>query len=51
MSLNDAHQIANLIEEELKKNIKDIDVIIHVEPCEEEECPGALTCEKLKQNK
>jgi len=51
MSLNDAHQIANLIEDELKKNIKDIDVIIHVEPCEEEECPGAVTCEKLKQNK
>jgi cation diffusion facilitator family transporter len=51
MSLNDAHQIANLIEDELKNNIKDIDVIIHVEPCKEEECPGAATCEKLKQSK
>ncbi|MCL4325215.1 MAG: cation diffusion facilitator family transporter [Candidatus Thermoplasmatota archaeon] len=31
--VGDAHRICDVIEQDLKKNIKNIDVIIHIEPC------------------
>ncbi|AEI13885.1 cation diffusion facilitator family transporter [Flexistipes sinusarabici DSM 4947] len=46
VSLNDAHKIADTIEKRIKDEIKNSDVIIHIEPCTDENCPGIEHCEK-----
>ena len=47
MSLNDAHHIADFIEKDLKEKISDLDVIIHIDPCEIGNCPGQENCERF----
>jgi len=47
MSLNDAHQIADLIEKDLQEKIPELDVIIHIDPCEIGHCPGQENCERF----
>ncbi|HCW92254.1 MAG TPA: cation transporter [Flexistipes sinusarabici] len=46
VSLNDAHKIADTIEKRIKDEIKNSDVIIHIEPCTDENCTGIEHCEK-----
>lgn len=47
MSLGDAHRIADIIEQDLKNKIPDLDVIIHIDPCEVGHCPGQENCERF----
>jgi cation diffusion facilitator family transporter len=47
MSLNDAHEIADLIEKDLKNKMPDLDIILHIDPCEVGNCPGQDNCERL----
>jgi cation diffusion facilitator family transporter len=44
MSLMDAHNIADKIEDKLKESIKDIDVIIHLDPCDVRNCEHDKPC-------
>ena len=46
MSLQDAHAVCDHLEEELRKRLPDAHVTIHVEPCNEEDCPQDI--EKCK---
>lgn len=46
VSLKDAHKIADIIEKRIKNEIKNSDVIIHIEPCTDENCPGVECCNK-----
>ncbi|MEC9491538.1 cation diffusion facilitator family transporter [Flexistipes sp.] len=46
VSLKDAHKIADIIEKRIRDEIKNSDVIIHIEPCEDENCPGIDYCDK-----
>jgi divalent metal cation (Fe/Co/Zn/Cd) transporter len=34
LSIDQAHQLANEVEQEIKKHVPSIDVVVHVEPCE-----------------
>jgi len=44
MSVEEAHAIADTIEEQIKQAILGADVTIHIEPCRKEECPGREHC-------
>lgn len=44
MSVEEAHTIADTIEEQIKKAILGADVTIHIEPCRKEDCPGRAHC-------
>lgn len=44
MTVKDAHQIADGLEKKIEKSIPGADVIIHIEPCENENCPGHKVC-------
>ncbi|TYB32998.1 MAG: cation transporter, partial [Flexistipes sinusarabici] len=46
VSLKDAHKIADIIEKRIRDEIKNSDVIIHIEPCADENCPGIEYCDK-----
>lgn len=48
-TLESAHRIAMGIEKELKESIPDIDVIIHIDPCDEKNCTGRVNCSKLNR--
>ncbi|MCX8083926.1 MAG: cation diffusion facilitator family transporter [Calditerrivibrio sp.] len=47
MTLSEAHSIADFIEKDLKDKMGDIDVVIHIDPCEVINCPGQGNCEKI----
>ena len=44
MSIEDAHDIADHLEEKIKKDIPGSDVTIHLEPCLRGDCPGMENC-------
>jgi len=44
MSVEEAHNIADVIEEQIKEAILGADVTIHIEPCRKEDCPGPAHC-------
>jgi cation diffusion facilitator family transporter len=44
LSVEEAHDIADLLEEKIKKNITGADVTIHIEPCLKNDCPGMEAC-------
>jgi cation diffusion facilitator family transporter len=44
LSVEEAHDIADNLEQQIKKNINGADVTIHIEPCLKENCPGMDTC-------
>jgi len=46
ITLEDAHAIADAIERQVKKEIKDSDITIHIEPCTDKDCPGIENCKK-----
>jgi cation diffusion facilitator family transporter len=48
MTVAEAHQIADSLEKKIEKNIPGADVIIHVEPCHQGECPGREACGMMK---
>lgn len=48
LSLSEAHKISDVIEEKLMKNIKDLDVTIHIDPCDVVNCPGIEACNDSK---
>lgn len=48
MNLADAHKIADSIENELVSKLENIDVIIHIDPCDQNQCPGVPDCDRLK---
>jgi cation diffusion facilitator family transporter len=44
LSVEEAHDIADLLEEKVKKSINGADITIHIEPCHKDECPGIDVC-------
>jgi cation diffusion facilitator family transporter len=44
LSVEEAHAIADHLEQHMKKRIGRADITIHVEPCPYEECPGREHC-------
>jgi cation diffusion facilitator family transporter len=44
MSIEEAHDIADNLENKIKKDIPGSDVTIHLEPCLSDECPGRENC-------
>ena len=48
MSIEDAHDIADQLEEQIKKEIPGSDITIHLEPCLRAECPGMENCSTEK---
>lgn len=48
MSVEDAHNIADRLEQQIEKSIIGADVTIHIEPCVEDPCPGVNQCEQEK---
>ncbi len=45
LSVEEAHQITDDLEEEIGQEIQGTDITIHIEPCGREHCPGRETCE------
>ncbi|MGD0817452.1 MAG: cation diffusion facilitator family transporter [Methanomassiliicoccales archaeon] len=39
ISVHDAHQVCDTLEKEIESRLKNTNVLIHIEPCESEECP------------
>jgi len=44
LTVKDAHDIADHLEKEIEAEILGADVIIHVEPCRDKDCPGQEHC-------
>jgi cation diffusion facilitator family transporter len=47
LSIDEAHQLADEVEQEIEKNVSSIDVVVHVEPCEHACELTESTCEVL----
>ncbi|SEA66092.1 cation diffusion facilitator family transporter [Desulfuromusa kysingii] len=45
MSVAEAHALADSLEKKIEKEIPGANVIIHIEPCPVEDCPGVENCE------
>jgi cation diffusion facilitator family transporter len=48
MSVGEAHKLADGLEKRIKKEIPGADIIIHVEPCEAQDCLGSEHCQLMK---
>lgn len=48
LSVEEAHNIADILEEKIKKSINGADVTIHIEPCLKDDCPGMAICANEK---
>ncbi|MGA1861979.1 cation diffusion facilitator family transporter [Deferribacter thermophilus] len=48
LKLEEAHKITQLIENRLKEKIDNLDVTIHMDPCDEKNCPGIEACNNHK---
>lgn len=46
ITLEEAHEMCNHLEEDMEKHLQRTDVTIHVEPCDGKCAPCKLTCEK-----
>ncbi len=44
LSVEEAHDIADMLEDKIKKSITGADITIHIEPCQKEACPGIKVC-------
>lgn len=44
LSVEEAHDIADTLEEQIKNSIIGADVTIHIEPCRKSDCPGQANC-------
>ncbi len=48
LTIDQAHQLASEVEQEITKNVPSIDVVVHVEPCEYDCQVTEATCEVLR---
>ena len=48
MSVLEAHKLTDSLEKKIEKEIPGANVIIHIEPCTAETCPGRENCNMLK---
>jgi len=48
LSVEEAHDIADHLEQRIQEEIRGADVIIHIEPCRREDCPGREFCPEDK---
>jgi divalent metal cation (Fe/Co/Zn/Cd) transporter len=48
LSVDEAHHITDHLEGKIAAHVSGADVTIHVEPCQEVECPGRDDCPALK---
>lgn len=48
LSVEEAHNIADLLEKKIQKSINGADITIHIEPCLKEDCPGMAACTSEK---
>jgi divalent metal cation (Fe/Co/Zn/Cd) transporter len=39
ISVHEAHEVCDLLEKEIESKLKNTNVLIHIEPCESDECP------------
>ena len=51
LSVEEAHQITDHLEGKIAAQVRGADVTIHIEPCQEENCPGRHNCPALKIRK
>ncbi len=51
LSVEEAHQITDHLEGKIAAQVSGADVTIHIEPCQEENCPGRHNCPALKIRK
>ncbi|MCW8858709.1 MAG: cation diffusion facilitator family transporter [Deltaproteobacteria bacterium] len=45
MTVNEAHELTDSLEKKIEREIPGADVIIHIEPCRVDNCPGRENCE------
>ncbi len=50
MTVEEAHKLADSLEKRIEKEIPGADVIIHIEPCAIDKCPGRENCEIEKSH-
>jgi hypothetical protein len=50
MTVAEAHELTNDLEKKIKKEIPGANVIIHIEPCVVDTCPGRENC-KIDKNR
>jgi ferrous-iron efflux pump FieF len=48
LSVGEAHSIADHLEKRIKEEIPGSDVTIHIEPCNDQKCPGHASCPEHK---
>ena len=48
MSVYEAHKLADSLEKRIENSIPGADVIIHIEPCRRDNCPGSENCDLTK---
>ncbi len=48
MTVYEAHKLADSLEKKIERNIPGADVIIHIEPCSLQPCPGRENCHRDK---
>jgi cation diffusion facilitator family transporter len=48
LSVDEAHRITDYLEQRIGERIPGSDVTIHIEPCQEADCPGRSECPALK---
>ena len=51
LSVDEAHGITDYLEDKIAAHVRGADVTIHVEPCQEANCPGRQDCPALKIRK
>jgi cation diffusion facilitator family transporter len=52
LSVDEAHRVCDHLEEDLKSRLPMLEITLHVEPCEDENCPlCAVTCPERKTRK
>jgi cation diffusion facilitator family transporter len=48
LSVDEAHRITDYLEEKIAERVIGSDVTIHIEPCQQADCPGRKECPALK---
>ena len=49
LTVEEAHAVTDRLEEQIRKQIPNADVIIHIEPCRRPDCPGREKCPDFGQ--
>jgi cation diffusion facilitator family transporter len=48
LSVDEAHRITDSLEEKIAEHVNGSDITIHIEPCQQADCPGRDECPALK---